>query len=102
MDPAQRDGEFIAHFSAEPPRLHEAKMVGIAGFSPAYETGLLGDEAEMLLVAVATRLGNREGAFVDVFGLALGSSNSHFGNLSWRVRQIESARISAVFESGRS
>jgi uncharacterized DUF497 family protein len=29
-------------------------------------------------------------------------SNSHFGNLSWRVRQIESARISAVFESGRS
>src|SRR5258707_9417969 len=30
------------------------------------------------------------------------ASNSHFGNLSWRVRQIESARISAVFESGRS
>jgi hypothetical protein len=30
------------------------------------------------------------------------SSNSHFGNLSWRVRRIESACISAVLESGRS
>jgi cytosine/adenosine deaminase-related metal-dependent hydrolase len=29
-------------------------------------------------------------------------SNSHFGDLSWRVRPIESACISAVFESGRS
>ena len=72
MDSAQRDSEFVANFSAERPRLHEAKMVGIGGLSPTYETPLLGDEAEMLLVAVATRLGNRKGAFVDMFGLERG------------------------------
>jgi hypothetical protein len=27
MGPAQGDSEFVAHFSAERPRLHEAKMV---------------------------------------------------------------------------
>src|SRR5215510_16100589 len=46
MGPAQGDNEFIAHFSTERPRLHEAKMVGIAGLSSAYETGLLGDKSE--------------------------------------------------------
>jgi hypothetical protein len=72
MGPAQGDSEFVAHFSAERPWLHEAKMVGIGGLPPTYETRLLGDEAEMLLVTVAPRLGNREGALVDMFGLELG------------------------------
>jgi hypothetical protein len=57
--------------SAERARLHEAKMVGIGGLSPAHQTRLLGDETEVLLVAVATRLSNREGAFVDTFNLEL-------------------------------
>jgi hypothetical protein len=69
MCPAQGDSEFVAHFSAERPRLHEAKMVGIGGHSPTYEAGLLGDKSEMLLVAVPSRLANHEGALVDMFGL---------------------------------
>ena len=71
MGPAQGDSEFVAHFSTERPRLHEAKMVGIAGLSSTYKTGLLGDKSEMLLIAVATRLGNRKGAFVDMLDLEL-------------------------------
>ena len=71
MGPAQGDGEFVAHFSTERPRLHEAQMVGIGGHSPTYEAGLLGDESEMLLVAVPFRLANREGALVDMFCLEL-------------------------------
>jgi hypothetical protein len=71
MGPAQGDSEFVAYFSAERPRLHEAKMVGIGGHSPTYEAGLLSDESEMLLIAVPPRLAEREGALVDVFGLQL-------------------------------
>ena len=71
MGPAQGDSEFVAHFSAERPRLHEAKMVGIGGLSPTHETRMLGHETEMLLIAIASRFGNRKGAFVDVFGLEL-------------------------------
>ena len=71
MGPAQGHSEFVAHFSAERPRLHEAKMVRIGGLSPTHEAGLLGDKSEMLLVAVATRLGNREGTFVDTFNFEL-------------------------------
>ena len=71
MGSAQGDSEFVAHFSAERPRLHEAKMMGIGGLSPTHEAGLLGDKSEMLLVSVASRLANREGALVDMFGLEL-------------------------------
>ena len=71
MGSAQGDSEFVAHFSAERPRLHEAKMVGIGRLSPTYEAGALGNKSEMLLIAVASRLGNREGALVDMFGLEL-------------------------------
>jgi hypothetical protein len=46
-------------------------MVGIGGLSSTYEARLLGDEAEMLLIAVATRLSNRKAAFVDTFNLEL-------------------------------
>ncbi len=72
MGPAHGHSEFVAHFSAERPRLHEAKMVGIGWHSPTYEAGHLGDKSKMLFVAVASRLGNREGALVDMFGLELG------------------------------
>jgi hypothetical protein len=46
-------------------------MVWIGGLSPTHEAGLLGDESEMLLVSVASRLANREDALVDVFGFEL-------------------------------
>ena len=71
MDSAQRDSEFVAHFSAERPRLHEAKMMGIGGLSPAHEAGLLGHKPEMPLVSVASRLSDCEGALVDMFGFDL-------------------------------
>jgi hypothetical protein len=71
MNPAQRGDEFVAHFSAERARLHEAKMVGIGRLSPAHQTGLLGDEAEMLLIAVARWFGELEHAFIDMFNLEL-------------------------------
>ena len=72
MGPAQGHSEFVAHFSAERPRLHEAKMVGIGWLPSTYEARLLGHKPEMLLVSVASRLGNREGALVDRFGFELG------------------------------
>jgi hypothetical protein len=72
MDPTQGDNEFVADLSAERARLHEAKMVGIGGLSPAHEACLLGDDSEMLLIAVTRRLGNRKGAFVDTPCLELG------------------------------
>ena len=65
MDPAQGGNKFIAHLPTECTRLHEAQVMGIGRFSPAHETGLLGDKPEMLLVAIATRLGNRQHALVD-------------------------------------
>ena len=65
MDPAQRGNEFIAHLPAECTRLHEAQVMGIGRFSPAHETGLLGDEPQMLFVAIATRLSDCEYALVD-------------------------------------
>src|SRR5260370_39324630 len=68
MGPAQGDSEFVAHFSAERPRLHEAKMVGIGGLSSTYETGLLGEQAESLLIEVARRPCNSRGALDDMFG----------------------------------
>ena len=71
MGPAQGDSEFVAHFSAERPRLHEAKMVGIGGLSSTYETCLSGDKSEMLFVSVASRLAYREDALVDMLGLEL-------------------------------
>ena len=68
MDPAQGSNEFIADLSPKRARLHETKMVGIGGLSPAHKTRLLGDEAKMLPIAVATRLVKGKGAFVDMFG----------------------------------
>ena len=81
MDPAQGGNEFVAHLPAECTRLHEAQVMGIGRFSPAHETRLLGDEPEMLFVAIATRLGNRQHALVDSPGriISLGIRRSLLG-----------------------
>ena len=71
MNSAQRGDKFVAHFSTERTWLHEAKMVGIGRPSPTHQTCLLGDEAKMLLIAVATRFGDRKGALVHTFSLDL-------------------------------
>ena len=76
MDPAQRGNELVTHLPAECTRLHEAQMMGIGRFSPAYETCLLGDEPQMLFVAIATRLSDCEYALVD--------NNRRIGSLGCR------------------
>ena len=65
MSAAQRHYEFVADLAAQRTRLHEAEVMGIRWRSPAHETGLLHDEPEMLLVAIATRLGDREDTLVN-------------------------------------
>jgi hypothetical protein len=74
MGPAQGHSEFVAHFSAERTRWHEAKMVGIGWLSSTYETGLLSHKLEMLLVSIAPRLRDREHALVDMLGFELGNA----------------------------
>jgi len=65
VDAAQRDNEFIAHLPPHRTRLHEAEVMGIGVLSPANKTRLLGNEPQMCLVAMATRLRNRKNALVD-------------------------------------
>ena len=90
MDPAQGGNEFIAHLPAECTRLREAQVMGIGRFSPAHETGLLGDKPEMLFVAIATRLGNRQHALVDGPGriISLGIRRSLLGGGRLDLRQF--------------
>jgi hypothetical protein len=68
MNPAKRSNELVANLPTKRTRLREAEVVGVRGLSPAHETRLLGHEPEMLLVAIATRFGNRKDALVDPFG----------------------------------
>src|SRR5262249_42925873 len=69
MRAAERDGEFVARFAAERPRLQIAKMMRIGLFAPADETCLLGDITQVLPITIATRRGDREHALVDAFRL---------------------------------
>src|SRR4029453_17679266 len=65
MRAAERDGEFVARFAAERPRMQVAKMMRIGLFAPADETRLLGDITKVLGVTIAARCGNDERALVD-------------------------------------
>src|SRR5580692_3051545 len=65
MGPAQRRDKFVADLAAQRTRLHEAQVMGIRRRSPTHETRLLHDEPQMLLVAIATGLGDREDTLVD-------------------------------------
>jgi hypothetical protein len=65
----ERHRELVAGFSAERARLYEAQVVGVRGLAAADEAGLLGDVSKVLPVAVATRGGEREDAFVDALRL---------------------------------
>ena len=49
VDGAERYREFIADLEPEAPGLGEANVMGVARRSPANETGLLCDKAQMLL-----------------------------------------------------
>jgi hypothetical protein len=55
MPATERDRELIADLAAECAGLGEAQVVGIRGLAAAHETCLLGDIAQVLPVAIATR-----------------------------------------------
>ena len=65
MRAAERNGEFIAGFAAERPRLQVAKMMRIGLFAAADETRLLANIAKVLPIAIAPRCGNGEHALID-------------------------------------
>jgi hypothetical protein len=69
MRAAERYGEFIAHLSAERPRLKVAKMMRIGLLAAAYETRLLGNIAKVLPVAIAARCSDGKYALVDAVRL---------------------------------
>lgn len=55
MPAAQRDGELIAHFSAQGSRSSDLQMMGVAWALLADRTGLRGDKCQMRLAAPAGR-----------------------------------------------
>src|SRR5215831_13975858 len=80
MRAAERDGEFVARFAAECPRLQVAKMMRIGLFAPANEARLLGNITQVLAVTIAPRCGNDEHALVDavrLVGVAISFRGRH-------------------------
>src|SRR5215831_18383368 len=69
MRAAERDGEFVARFAAERPRLEIAKMMRIGLFAAADETCLLGDITKVLRVTIAPRSRSNEHALIDAVRL---------------------------------
>src|SRR6516164_5638470 len=70
MPATERDRELIADLAAECAGLGEAQVVGIRGLAAAHETCLLGDIAQVLPVAIATRRGDRQHTLVDALRLS--------------------------------
>jgi len=65
MRAAERDGEFVARFTAERPWLQVAKMMRIGLFAPADETRLLGDITKVLRVTITPQFRSNEHALFD-------------------------------------
>jgi hypothetical protein len=65
MPATEGDRELIADLAAERTGLGKSEVVGVRGLAAAQETRLLGDIAQVLPVAIATRGSEREDAFVD-------------------------------------
>src|SRR5262249_53993489 len=99
MRAAERDGEFVARFAAECPRLQITKMMRIGLFAPADETCLLGDITQVLPVTIATRGSDREDALVDALRLisvsAFGGGN-HLRRGNLRHRRMIGRRCSRI------
>src|SRR5262245_59815815 len=69
MPPTERDRELIADLAAKCARLGKSQVVRIRGLAAAEKTRLLGDVAQMLPAAIATRRRDRQDAFVDTVRL---------------------------------
>jgi hypothetical protein len=69
-------------------------VVRVGWLSPTDETGLLGNEPEMLFVAIATRLGNRKDALVDTFARDVtGRSRRLLSSAFIRLQHVRSGLI---------
>src|SRR5579885_2621047 len=68
MTAAERHGELVAHLQADGAGLGKAQVMRIAGLPAADQTGLRGDEPEVVLVAEPFGLGDRKDALVDTAG----------------------------------
>ena len=69
MCATERNCELIARLAAERAGLHKLQVMRIGRFATAQQARLLGDEPQVLLVAVALRRADREHALVDPAGL---------------------------------
>src|SRR5262249_56145956 len=79
MPATERDREFIADLAAERTGLGKSEVVWVRGLAAAPETRLLGDIAQVLPVAIATRSRDREDALIDPH--LIGAGFIHLANL---------------------
>src|SRR5215472_13024706 len=88
MPATERNRELIADLATERARLGKSEVVGVRRLAAAHEARLLGDVAQVLPVAIATRGSDREDALVDALRLtslsAFGGGNHLRGNLRHR------------------
>ena len=69
---AERDGEFIACFAAERPRLHKSDVMRVRGPAAAHQARLLHYEPKVIPVAIAARRRYREHALIDADSISAG------------------------------
>jgi hypothetical protein len=91
MDSTEGHREFVTRLAPERARLREAKMMRVRGLAAAYEARLLGDIAQVRLVAEPAKLGDRKDGFVDAvwqiirdpfcLGAGVGTSNRRHSKL---------------------
>ena len=90
MSATEGNGELIADLAAERTGLGETEVVRVRGLAAAQQSRLLGDIAQMLPVAIATRRSHREHALVDALRLTSvgnfgGCNHLRPGNLRRRI-----------------
>jgi len=95
VDPAERNGKFIAGLAAEGTQLAEAQVVGIRGSPAADQAGLFDDVPDVVAVTDAPRLGERQNAFVDLRRVA------RVGHASSRDQRGGIFRFSPAYRDGR-
>jgi hypothetical protein len=79
MRTAERDGIFIACFSAERARLHKSNVMRIRGLAATQQARLLHHKAKMVPVAIPARRRHREHALIDAY--LIGASFIRLANL---------------------
>jgi hypothetical protein len=71
VDSAQRNRELIRYLAAQCTLLRKSDVMRVRRLPAAHCARLSGDEADVILIPIAARLHQSEGAFVDAFGIEL-------------------------------